>query len=711
MKNFSIRNQGPLKSSLNAGELSPDLHAKVGLKQYYSGARRMINLEPVPQSGFRLAPGTTFIDTVISENCRLFCLRTTSFIHYILVLTENKIRIYRANNGELVKVFTTPRITADRLDEYEFYGEANTVGIFHEDDDFGIKLFRNPDDQTDWTLTNWPYESVPKVDLGGTYTKTPDIWYIYLRYIETTARLTVSLTVDGEDSEAVVFVDAGTLEPKAPSTAGGATTADYNMFAANIAAALNALPSITSGVTCVYLPGETAPFYRVLKVTFDGDSAGVEYEFDCLVVNTSDASTLVAHTQTGETALEALISPTRGGFAGMMLYQDRAVYFGAKAERASIGMSKTGEYFDLDITKQGDNAARLERLRTETSQRILAVTEDAYLLVFTDQGEWFINNRVIKQTEPLNFVLASEIGTRKGVQPQKFDGRTIFISKDGSSLHSIKYDAVSESFVPTQEDLLATHLISGIRRQCVQRKIAGSTTPRVWELRDDGRLVMGVSIRDQEITAFCEWKAANDGFICDICLDGSDRLWMVIKRGGTLTLEIMNEADDNLFQCAIDTTTDLTGIVTGLGILEGDQVWARIDGYVDGPYTVVSGRITTGHFGKAAKVGLWQPPYFESMPYFRLLPNEEVLQRPARVHTVTASLIDTESVAISANGRTPRNVPLTRAGDDLTAAPLPFTGAIEVAGLMGVADGPTVVITQTRPGKLRLRDYMPGIKF
>ena len=85
--------------------------------------------------------------------------------------------------------------------------------------------------------------------------------------------------------------------------------------------------------------------------------------------------------------------------------------------------------------------------------------------------------------------------------------------------------------------------------------------------------------------------------------------------------------------------------------------------------------------------------------------------RPARVHTVTASLLDTESVAIGANGRPAKDVSLLRADDDVTLAPPLFNGQIEVAGLQGCVVGPSVVITQTRPGRLRIRDYMPGVKF
>lgn len=54
---------GQLKSSANAGQLAHSLFGKVNLKQYYSGAKRMLGVEPVPQSGFTLLPGSRFVST------------------------------------------------------------------------------------------------------------------------------------------------------------------------------------------------------------------------------------------------------------------------------------------------------------------------------------------------------------------------------------------------------------------------------------------------------------------------------------------------------------------------------------------------------------------------------------------------------------------------------------------------------------------------
>lgn len=704
-----MRNQGPLKSSCNAGELAPALNAKVGLKQYYSGAKRMKNIEPVPQAGFRLMPGTRLVGNARSSTCRLAMLPVTGSLSYVLVLTDGYVDIYNAGTRTLVKSMAVSEITAARLEQYGFYGEANTFGVFHPDDWNGLRLARTPGDETDWTADAWPYGTLPTADLGGTYTKSTDRWEIYIRYVSTTERLVVALTVDGEKTDTVRFTTTGGA-PTYPST----DEDEWALFASNIQTALRALPSLAgtgTDVTCTYDSGQDASRYRVLKVAFGGDLRGEQYEFDCQVVNTSDASALVAHTATGETDYEKLISSARGGFAGMTLFQDRAVYFAPKAKTAALAMSKVGEYFDLDIKKTGDDAARSEALRTETSQKILHVLDGNYLLVFTDQGEWFMNNRTIKQSEPLNFIPVSDIGTKQGCVPQKFDGKTWFISRDGSSLYSIIYDAVNESFQPTLEDLLATHLIDKVKRLCVQRKVDGSSMPRLWVLRSDGRLVSGTVVADQEITAFVEWVPSDGGSVRDMVIDGQDRVWLVIQRGDAVTIEQMQEADTNLFQCSINVTTDLSGRATGLSQFNGKTVWGRIGGYVVGPFTVSGGAVETEIGGASGQIGLWQAPLFESMPYYRLLQNDEVLMRPARVHTVTAYVIDTESVAIGANDRTAKNIPLARADADLSAAPAPYTGPVEVYGLMGMADGPTVTITQTRPGRLTLRDYVPGVKF
>lgn len=704
-----LRNQGPLKSSCNAGELSANLDKKLGLKQYYNGARRFKNFEPVPQSGFRLGPGSRFVDTAVSDQCRLCCLRVRDGLSYMLVFTAGQVDIYNCNSFEKVATKVIADITAERLPQIEFYAEANTVGVFHEDIWNGIRLFRDEDDETHWQLTVWPYESVPRVDLGGDYAKDGDSWMIFIRFTEDAQRLALLGRVDGEETEGVDLVDNGTGDRIKPKNA---VSADITLLANNFQAALRDLPSLNDDVNVNYLKGDSNDEFWVFRVNFTASLAGVEYEFDADVPNTSQASALVNHVEIGQTQFEKLIQNGNGGYGGMTLYQERAWMWAAKERKNALNASRVGEYFDLDHEKVGDNGPILTAIRSDSGEQIFAVTEDTFLLIFTNEAEYFVTNRSIKQSEPLNIVEVSRTGTKKGVRPQKFDGRTWLISRDGASLYTVKYSAVSEKFEPTQEDLLASHLVDKIKRMWVQRKISGSTMPRLWLLREDGRLVYGIVVVEQEITAFVEWVPAADALVKDIQLDGLDRMWMVTKRGSDLWIEMMEEADDNLFQATSTVSTDLTGVVTGLTRFNGKPVWGRVDGHIVGPFTVTGGSCATGvPGGHQAQIGLWQAPVFESMPHWRVLPNEEILERPAQVKTITLNVIDTESVAVSANGRAARSQVLTAIDDSLDSATPPVTCTLNVLGLNGVAEGPTIVITQNSPGRLTVRDYTPGVKF
>lgn len=706
-----IRNQGALKSSCNAGELSASLDKKLGLKQFYNGGRRFKNIEPVPQSGFRLGPGSAYVDELVSASCRMYCLRVEPGISYMLFVTEGQVDIYRCESQVKVATVAVTVLTPERLAGLDFYAEGNTVGIFHEEIWNGRKLFRNADDETDWTVTAWPYESRPTADLGRTsppYDTVQDRWDVYIRFTEDCPRLTVAMVVDGEETEGIDLRNGGGNRIKPED----AIIADRNRLASDMQDALRALPSLNNDVNVSYNRGDSLDNYWVMRVDFTGSLAGEQYDFNADVPNTSQASALTNHVRIGKTEYEPLISAERGGYGGMTLFQERAFYFDAKARKSAINASRIGEYFDLDHAAVGDNAPILTAIRSDSGETIQHMVVDAYLLAFTDQAEYFITNRSIKQSEPLNIVEASRTGTRKGFRPQKFDGRTWFVSGDGASLFSILYDAVKENFAPKWEDLLASHLIEKLFRGWVQRKIAGSTMPRLWAAREDGRLVYGIVVAEQEITAFVEWVAAADGQVVDIMPDGADRMWLVTRRGEDVWIEVMEEAQTNLFQASKTVTTDLTGRADGLGHLEGQTVWARKDGYIVGPFTVDGGAIETEIAGAGeAQVGLWQPPVYESMPFWKVLDGDQVLERPAQVKTVVVNVIDTESIAIGANGRAPRNVDLSLASDALDAPPAPFTGTRQVIGLNGVAEGPTVVITQTRPGLLNVRDYTPGVKY
>ncbi len=689
--------KGPLKSSANAGQLSADLAGKVGIKQYYNGAKRMLGFEPIPQAGFSLLPGSAYVGVVPSAACRKGVLKVNAGLSYVLVFTVGKVDIWRNDRVKVASV-TLAALTADILPDIGFYGEANTVGIFHTGLPVGIRLVRNKANDTIWTVDDWPFAEIPNVDLGGTYTKTKDTWIIYWRWTSTVPDFLVTCTIDGQET----VVCAG---PANPNTASGA---DWATFATNLRNVIDDLPGFSSGVTVTDTGGGS--FVRTFKVEFGGVLQGNEYDFSAQVVSTSEGSALTTHNIVGRVLGEPLISVAQGGFAGMELYQDRAVYYAPAAKTAAVAMSEVGEYFNLNIDVQADNGARLEALRSETAEVIRHVLDNTYLLLFTDQAEWFASNRTVKRNEPMNWVRSSKIGARANCRPAIMEGSVYFVSGDGGILYSTAYDAVGEIFVPNPENDLNKDLLSAMKRTVVQRKIASTTSNRLWILRDDGRLVCAVINKAQEIMAACEWPVAGGGLVKEIAVDGQEQVWITVDRAGAISEEILEEASVNLLQSTVSVTTDLTGLASGLSIFNGRQVWAMISGDVYGPYLVSGGTTITDVPSAAAKIGLWQAPIYESMPYVRVLPDDSVVRRPGSVKAAKLFLMNTDSIAIGANGRAPKAVSLNLVQDDPTLPPPGFTGHREVHGLIGATMDPTLVITQTRPGRIRVRDYIPGVK-
>lgn len=707
------RISGALKSSANAGQLSRSLFGKLNLKQYYSGAKRMLGFEPIAQSGFNLLPGSVYVGAGVSAVCNKTVLRISETLSYTLIVTPGRVDIWRNDRVKVATVTTgvVASISAVMIPDLRFYAEANTVGIFHVDLWEGCRLLRSAANDTVWAVSAWPYEDLPEVDLGGIYAKTDDVWHFYVRTSSSTNGLVMSLEIDGETTDTVVLVnDVG--DPINPSAA---TVTDRQRLAVDLRTAARLLPGMTNDLLVNYLsPGSTSTYWTY-RVTFGGALSGSEYAFDARITNTSDASVLSSHTTFGETAGEPLISAARGGFAGMTLFQDRACYFGPKAKTAASAMSRIGEYFDLNTKATQDNAARLEALRSQTSERILFLLDATYLMAFTDQGVYFASNRTIERNKPLNWVNAVEFGIRRNCQPVKLEGQVYFVSSDGGRLYSIAYDAVSEMFQPKPVNDLngsdQSDLVRDIKTMRVQHKTSTMASDRLWILREDGRLVCAIMNVSQEIPcAASEWPIAGGGLVHGIEVDGQDQVWLTIERNGVLTEEVLQEESENLFQMAVSVTTDLAGQASGLAVLNGKTVWALIDNDVFGPFVVTGGVVQTGVASRPALIGIWTAPIYESMPYVRVLGNDDVVRRPGKVSSVRLYLEDTASIAIGANGRAPRNVSLSRASDDLSQPKKNYSGHWPVAGLIGACMDPTLTISQVRPGRLHVRDYVPGVK-
>lgn len=604
-----------------------------------------------------------------------------------------------------------PSVTAGMLLDLNFYAEARTIGLFHEALRSQRLFLVTPSELDDWRVADWPYDPLPDADLGGTYAKTDDVWEVWLRWTNAAnTYLYLALTIDGEQTAppTIALKNAGE-----PVTVGASTDANWDEFAADVQAALQAMPTLGAGIT-VTQSNPKGPS-RKLVITFSDALSGGEYQVSALISNTADASALPFHVEIGETDYEPLFSTGRGWPGVAALVQDRMDYARIPALPGANLLSRVAEYFDLGITSVADNAPRMDVLRSQTSEKIVHVVWSNYLIVFTDRGVYFVPNRTIERNTPLNFVKVSEIGAQPtavpfelegelhyvGINPQRMPGR----AGGGEQVLKAVYDDVSTKYQVAPISLIASHLTSGILRSVTQAARSDTDAARAWMLRVDGRLIVGQFIGSQEITGFAEWIAAHGGQSREVCNDGKNRLWLAVERGDLKTFELY---DPEIFlQDAVSRTPDLAGVVGTLPYADGTQVWAVADGYVLGPFTVAAGSIDLEDAYASATIGRWQRPYAETMPQVHVTGNDEVVWRPGRIHNIQANLIDTTSIAIGANGEAPVDVVL-QATTDLVDQPMPpKTGLIRVDGdqLPGSATGTTAVFTQTRPGLFRIRDF------
>ena len=804
-----IRAANPVRS-VNAGEFSPDAEGRIDTKQFYSGAKRMKGVEPVPQSGFRRMGGTwhvmkarkplvalpitgaalsagphtgtqtiwtgTVSGLLSLVNIKGFALSAGAATFWVEAQTgagwvpvgavfgdwttaadrtagfapqEGKqataVRIratfsvaatvaissvtawsesgdpvaprqapLTADDGTAYSAFVAPGIAdfateqdgyvgsallpltaADMLPALDFYGEADTIGIFHPSA-VPSQRIRNFGAGHEWGVDAWPYDPIPDVDLGGTYAQTDDVWEVNIAW-STNTEIFLNLTVDGEETPAIPLIDTGTGDPV---LADSADATDWAAFAVSVKAALEALASFGPTITVVYDYVSTK--VRRLTVTFGGAQTGTEYQFSSAIFNTVNASANSVHLTIGTTEGEPLFSASRGYPGIIEEVQNRTCYARIPAKTGALALSKIAEPFDLNIEGQNDATARLDNIRSKTTEEILAVKESKYLLIFTTRGVYFANNRTIEKGQPLNFVKASETGIRANTKPVDLDGLVYYISSNGEQMRSLAYDDVSTSYTDNPESLLSAHLISGVLRTVRQASEKDQDAAKNWILREDGRLIAGQVIRNQEITGFCEWLVSQGGQVKEAGVDGNNRLWLTILRNGQMTHELYDR--ETLFQGTIRKTCDLAGNVTGITGLSG-EVWARAQGYVLGPFTVTTGSIALGDwFDGDVEIGSWIPLVFESMRQPFVTGNDEIVFRPGRIHTAHINLIDTTSIAIGANGGTFEDFPLTEAHDPVNEAMAPKTKLISKYGMLGNAVGPTLVITQIRPGELRVRD-------
>jgi hypothetical protein len=675
--------QGKLQSSFNAGEIDPLIHERVELKYYSGGLRRAENIEITPQGGFRLRDGFRDRGALAADASRLFAFTSSQGEVYELVFRPGKFSAW-GDAGLFADDVAIPEVSTTVLEQLTATQRFDTMFLFQSGMESQRIRHLGP---TIWLVDALPYENIPNWDYGEDPDGDP--------YTNAVAAVW-DIEFTGLTSGATVFTLTVT-EQETLSLTYNSTMATLITLVKN---AIEALPNVAAGITV------TNPSGTVLRIAFTGaGNEGDAWAVTGRVVNKADAAITSAKFTVGVPPGEPIMSAPRGWPQCGTFYQQRLIIGGFRAAPNVWAASGAGDYFNFDDTNANANGGFVVPMDSAAGEAIEQIIDNRYLLILTSKAEYWIAERAISRSAPPNHVQASTKGTKRGLPVAINEGAAIYVLPSGNVLDELRYTDVEGNYVSLDLSLIASHLVTDVRDLAQRPSELSTDGNHVVLIKGDGTGLLGTFLRDQDppVTAFA--RLTTDGLLKAVCRNGSNQLTYIAERASGRRLErfedglLLDEAESFAFG-APET------VLTGLDRFNGREIWALADNDVFGPFTVISGTVTLPRASSAVTVGSWRPPVVETLPPDRTIgPGGLIKKGKARIHSVTLSLIDTTSVAISTNGRPLQDVSLRRFGalEGIPELEAGFTGEITINGLTGWADEPFITVSQLRPGRLTVR--------
>ena len=397
---------------------------------------------------------------------------------------------------------------------------------------------------------------------------------------------------------------------------------------------------------------------------------------------------------------ETVWSATRGWPRSVTFWQQRLWFGGSRKRPQTLWGSKIAGYFDFDLGTGLDDEAIEATIDNDQSNEISSLFAGRTLQIFTVGGEYFVPLNIDGATTPSTVRLerATRHGTN-GAKPVSSDGATIFVDAQGAVVREYLYLDIEQSYVSDDISYLSSHLIKNPTSVAIQRATTQLPASYVYFVNSDGTMAVLQRQRSQKFLAWALWET--DGEYEDVAVVGTD-VYVIVKRViNSATVRFIEKFDSSYYTDAgIKVTSGSpTDSWTGLGHLEGEEVYVYA---VDFPLlnnTVASGAITTEKELENIEVGLPWIPTLRTMP----IESDRGVISGKRRRIVSANLQLYECDDIEVNGN---SVPLSSLGDITFGEPLPlFTGWKRVYAT-GYSRAPQLTITRNTAGNFSLNSLV-----
>jgi len=679
---------GKIQATFASLEIDRMLDNRPEQKAYNGGLRWAENVEAVPQGGFTLAPRTHHVGDLPATARRVYPFTAADGSAEIIVASSNTFSVWAG--GAQVATLSSPYVS-DHLPDLDQCQQLDTAFFWHRSVAPHRVVRKGP---TSWIIDQAPFEHLPNYDYGATYTNgVPAEWEI--QFVGMASDTVYYLTVSGQD-----------------------TTSLQGANAAAIQAAILDLPNISPGV----IVWAAAADRFVIRFAGSGNT-GDGWAVSGHVVNKADAAVVSFHKVSGSAPGEPVISAARGWPRTGTFYQQRLIIAGFSSLPNAWMYSIEGDYYNFDNRLKEANGSAIVPMDIPGGEAIVKLYATRNLLIYTTGAEYWLSDRAISKTTAPNHVITSSYGSLEGRQIIENEGGALSLQKEGRVICECRYTDVNGNYETQSISLVGAHLFEGLVGHAIQRAATRGAANRYFAVRSDGDGRIGTILREQEITGFGRWTT--DGRVIDVAVDGANVAFSIVERNraGVTVRSLERLGSDVLLDAAVTVASATpTDTIDGLSLHEGRAVWAIADDDVFGPFVVADGRIVLPRPVVSVTVGRWTPPVVETLPLSGLVAEGIWVARKTRIHSVKISVENTTSIAVAANfsksdpEQSPRiaaagriiDVPLRKLGQiaDVGELAAPVTGWVGVSGLKGYVDEPTLMITQTRPGRLTVKSII-----
>ena len=408
-----------------------------------------------------------------------------------------------------------------------------------------------------------------------------------------------------------------------------------------------------------------------------------------------------------EWTLEELVwSSSRGFPVSGVFFQGRLAIGGSRDLPNSGWLSKAGNVHDFNVGKANASDAIQFTLDTDDVAAIYQVAAGRHLQFFTQSSEFYVPKSEEDALTPSNVTLrrTTQRGIKQGIKAFDSAGASIFLQAGGKALREFLFTQLENAYTANNLSLLASHLIDDPIDVAFRKSTSTDEADLMLVVNDDGTLTVVVTLRDQEIVGFSNWKT--DGTFVKAGVDGSD-MYTAIKRQIEGSTKVYLER----FDSTLLTDSAVTGAASStatLAHLKGETVVGLLDARITSDITVstADGTITFPRASTTAfEAGLHFPDVstdsagsewiVRDMPLEANLPDGTSIGRRKRVVEATLRLKDTKGLRVNGN-----EVPFSNFGSTLLDIAIPdFTGDKTVRGLAGWDEFAQVTLDGPRPQK------------